>query len=114
VKGEERINLTRTGLRITPNAPTTVYKRKHISQQNPKEDLPTAAGLLYTAQIQEDKSNSVFCDEAHSSYDCLSAQMMELSDKQKILRKRFFCLNLGHDRKNVKQNNGVYFMGEGM
>jgi hypothetical protein len=86
---------------------------KHYS----KEDVPTTARLLSTAQIQEVKPNSVFCDEEHSSSDCLSAKKIELSEKQKMLRKRgccFSCLKPGRVAENGMENHVVCFVGEGM
>lgn len=115
MKGEERINLSRTGLRITPNAPTSVCKKKRLSKQYPKEDVPKTAGLLSTAQIQEGKPKSVFCYEAHSSSDCLSAKKMELSEKQKMLRKRgccFSCLKPGRAAKKIERKIMVCVLWE--
>jgi len=59
----------------------------------------------------------VFCNEAHSSSNCLSAQKMELSDKQKMLRKSGCCFSFlkpGYVAKNIKQNHILCFVGEGM
>jgi hypothetical protein len=71
------------------------------------------AGLLSTAKIHED---FVFCDEAHPSSDCLSAEKMELSEKQKILRKScccFSCLSPGHVAKKRKTKSWCVFCGRG-
>jgi len=71
---------------------------------------------LSTSLIQEDKPNSVFLNEAHSSSDCLSAQKMGLSDKQKMLRKRGFSfsyLKPGHVTKKCEAKSWCVFCGKG-
>jgi hypothetical protein len=59
MEGEERINLATTSLGLTPEAPAPIGKKKHSSKQCPKEDVPTAAGLLSAMQTQEAKPKCV-------------------------------------------------------
>jgi hypothetical protein len=49
VGGEEMITFTMTSLGLMPEALISVYMNKHSSKQYPKEEVPTAAGLLLTA-----------------------------------------------------------------
>jgi len=52
VEGEERINLTMISLGLTREASTSTGKEKHFSKLYAKEEVPTAAGLLSTSQMQ--------------------------------------------------------------
>jgi len=116
VEGVERIKLAMTSLGLTQEASTSAGKKKHFSKLYAKEEVPTAAGLLPTSQMQDVKPKCVFCNNPHSSTDCFFAQKMELPDKQKWLRKAgccFSCLRPGHVGKQCKTKSRCVVCGKG-
>ncbi|GBN01199.1 hypothetical protein AVEN_82041-1 [Araneus ventricosus] len=104
VKGEEMVNLARTGFASNQSS-----RRKELHNDHVKQSESTTASALVSLQTPGKRiRNCIFCDKSHPSEKCFSARKMTLAAKQKLLLKKgacFSCLKkAGHLSKfcNVK------------
>ncbi|GBM66298.1 hypothetical protein AVEN_242469-1 [Araneus ventricosus] len=104
VKGEEMVNLARTGFASHQSS-----RRKELHNDHVKQSESTTASALVSLQTPGKRiHNCIFCEKSHPSEKCFSARKMTLAAKQKLLLKKgacFSCLKkAGHLSKfcNVK------------
>ncbi|GFS97111.1 DUF1758 domain-containing protein [Nephila pilipes] len=103
VKGEEMVNLTRTGFASHQNP-----RRKEFQNEQLKQSGESSTASALVSLQKPGKKDCIFCDKSHPSEKCYLAKKMTLTAKQKLLLDKgacFSCLKIaGHISKfcNVK------------
>ncbi|GBO26555.1 hypothetical protein AVEN_148045-1 [Araneus ventricosus] len=108
VKGEEMVELARTGFSSPAN-----QKKKEAA--NKLDNYPTAATLVSTnIRNNTGKRNllCIFCNKKYPSKNCLEARNMSIDEKKKcILKNRacFCCFSVTHFSKFCKVKNSCLY-----